>query len=52
MTKAEKNKRISFTAIAVSFVFLFNPSISIIDVLPDLIGYVILVAALTRLARS
>ena len=50
MKKAEKNKRISFTAIAVSFVFLFNPCISIIDVLPDLIGYVILVAALTRLA--
>lgn len=50
MEKTEKTKRISFSAIAVSFVFLFNPSISIIDVLPDFIGYIILTLALTRLA--
>ena len=50
MEKSEKTKRISFTAIAVSFLFLFNPSISIIDVLPDFIGYIILTLALTKLA--
>ena len=50
MKKSEKTKRISFGAIAVSFVFLFNPSISIIDILPDFIGYIILTLALTKLA--
>lgn len=50
MEKIKNDKRISFTAIAVSFVFLFNPSISIIDFLPDFIGYIILTAALTNLA--
>ena len=50
MKKNEKEKRISFGAIAVSFVFLFNPSISIVDFLPDFIGYIILTLALTKLA--
>ena len=34
----------------VAFIFLFNPSISIIDPLPDLIGYIILSIALSKLA--
>ena len=50
MEKAKNKKRISFTAIAVSFVFLFNPNISIIDFLPDFIGYIILTVALINLA--
>ena len=50
MDKTEKTKRISFSAIAVSFAFLFNPSISIVDILPDFIGYIILTVALTKLA--
>ena len=50
MNKLKRNKRISFGAIAVSFAFLFNPSISIVDILPDFIGYIILTVALTKLA--
>jgi hypothetical protein len=50
MDKTEKTKKISFSAIAVSFAFLFNPSISIVDILPDFIGYIILTVALTKLA--
>ena len=34
----------------ISFVFLFNPNVSIIDVLPDFIGYMLLCGALTRIA--
>ena len=33
-----------------AFIFLFNPCISIIDPLPDLIGYVILSIALSKIA--
>lgn len=36
-------------AIAFSFLFLFNPNVNIIDVFPDLIGYLILCVALTKL---
>lgn len=48
----ENKKRINFgfAAIAVAFIFFFNPNINIIDFLPDIIGYVILCAALSRLA--
>jgi len=50
MDKVEKNRKISFTAIAVSLVFLFNPNISIVDILPDFIGYIIIAVSLTNLA--
>jgi len=44
------NKKIPWIFIAVSLVFAFNPSISIIDPLPDFIGYILLSFALSRLA--
>ncbi|MBE6667050.1 MAG: hypothetical protein E7607_01905 [Ruminococcaceae bacterium] len=34
----------------ISFIFLFNPNVSIIDVLPDFIGYILLCCALTKIA--
>ena len=34
----------------ISFIFLFNPNVSIIDVLPDFIGYMLLCGALARIA--
>ncbi len=43
-------KRINFTAIGLSMIFLFNPNINIIDLLPDFIGYILLCMALTPLA--
>lgn len=45
-----RKKNISFGMIAVAFVFLFNPNIAIIDPLPDLIGYVILSIALSKIS--
>lgn len=45
-----KNRKITFIVFAVAFVFLFNPNIAIVDPLPDIIGYVIISLALTRLA--
>ncbi len=40
----------SFLGIAIAFLFLFNPNITVIDVFPDFIGYFILMLSLTRLA--
>ena len=45
-----RKKNISFGLFIASFIFLFNPCISIIDPLPDLIGYVILSIALSKIA--
>ena len=45
-----KAKRINFIYIALSLVFLFNPNISTIDLLPDFIGYILLCISLTKLA--
>ena len=46
-----KNKNsVSWGLMAVSFVFLFNPNFAIVDFLPDIIGYIIMSVALTRLA--
>lgn len=42
-------KNINLFAIGASFVFMFNPNINIVDVLPDFIGYIILCMALTPL---
>ena len=42
-------KHINFMAIGMSFVFMLNPNINIIDVLPDFIGYILLCVALTSL---
>lgn len=46
-----KNKsKISFLQIGLSLIFLFNPNITVIDPLPDFIGYILLSLALVRLA--
>lgn len=37
-----KKTNISFKAIALSLIFLFNPNINIIDPLPDFIGYILI----------
>lgn len=42
-------KKINFIAIGLSFIFMFNPNINIIDILPDFIGYIILCVMLTSL---
>ena len=45
-----KNKKIfNFTFIGLSFIFIFNPNINVIDLLPDFIGYILLCVALTSL---
>ena len=40
----------SFVGIAIAFLFLFNPNITVLDILPDFIGYFILMLSLTRLS--
>lgn len=46
----KKNKKyINFMLLFVGFIFLFNPNVNIIDLLPDFIGYVIIGIALTNL---
>ena len=37
-------KRLGLGLIAASTIFLFNPDISVIDLLPDLFGYILLSA--------
>ena len=46
----KKKNNISFGIFALAFVFLFNPCVSILDPLPDLIGYIILSLALSKIA--
>ena len=48
--KEKRNTRIPWGAIAISFVFIFNPNISIIDVFPDFFGYIILSLSLVKLS--
>lgn len=48
-TLRARDKKISWWAIAIAFVFLFNPNVSIIDLLPDFIGYAILSVSLVKL---
>lgn len=42
--------KISFTPIAIACLFLFNAFINIVDIVPDFIGYIIIGAALLKLA--
>lgn len=55
MTQLQKKVRfgkyMGFGAAAVSTVFLFNPDIALVDILPDFIGYLLLTLAL-RFARD
>lgn len=48
--KQARAARIPWGAIALSFVFLFNPNVSIIDPLPDFIGHIILSLSLVKLS--
>ena len=48
--RSARNARIPWSAIALSFFFMFNPYISIVDPLPDFIGYIILSASLVKLS--
>jgi len=54
MRKTELNKndqvRMPWKLLALGFLFIFNPNISIVDVLPDFIGYIIVSYALTNVA--
>ncbi len=46
----KKKKIINFSMIGMSMIFLFNPNVNIIDVLPDFIGYILLCIAITNFA--
>ena len=48
MKDNNQKAKMPWILLAVAFVFIFNPNISIIDVLPDFIGYIIISVALTR----
>ncbi len=52
MTLDKKKKGISFgfTSIAIASAFLFNSNINIIDIIPDVIGYIIMSIALVNLS--
>ena len=45
-----KSKKMPWITLAIAFVFLCNPNITVIDPLPDFIGYIILSIALGRFA--
>ena len=50
--RAEKprNAKVSWGLMALAFVFLFNPNISVVDILPDFLGYIILSLALLKVS--
>lgn len=48
MTK--EKQRLGLGTVTAALIFLFNPNITVIDLLPDCIGYALLCAALARLA--
>ena len=45
-----QNKRMNFRGLAFALIFLCNPNISIIDPLPDFIGYIIISLSLVKFA--
>jgi len=47
---SDNKKNIGFLRIALAFLFLFNPNISIVDPLPDIIGYLLICSVLSKLA--
>ena len=50
-TRMEKRSaRIPWGAFAIAFVFIFNPNVSVVDVLPDFLGYIILSLSLVKLS--
>ena len=48
--KKKSNNIIPWSYIAVALIFLFNPNIGLVDILPDFVGYLLLVIALSRVA--
>ena len=46
----KKQSKIQFLPIGLSLIFLFNPNIAVIDVLPDFIGYILISLALIKLS--
>lgn len=48
--KLVEKKNIRWSAFSIAFVFLFNPNIANIDLLPDIFGYIILSLLLSKLA--
>lgn len=48
--RAARNANIPWGAMSVAFLFMFNPYISIVDPLPDFIGYIILCVSLVKLS--
>ena len=52
MALAKKKKRgdLGFMSIALASIFFFNANINIIDILPDIIGYIIISIALVSLS--
>ena len=45
-----KTKPIRLWLLCLSFLFLFNPNLIVVDILPDFVGYLLLCAALIRLS--
>ncbi len=45
-----KKIRTNIIGMAISCVFIFNPNISVIDLLPDFIGYILLTCCIARIA--
>lgn len=50
LTNKKKDVNLGFMSIALASVFFFNSNINIIDVIPDLIGYIIISLALVSLS--
>ena len=50
MKNIKEKPMIKRLPLIISFIFLFNPNISIIDFLPDFIGYILLCFALVKIA--
>ena len=48
--KAKIKKNAGIIGLIVGFVFLCNPEIAVFDILPDFIGYIIIIASLTNLS--
>ena len=49
-SRGQSTAKIPWGLMALSFVFLFNPNISVVDILPDFFGYIILSLALLKVS--
>ena len=50
LAKKKRDVNLGFTSIALASVFLFNANINVIDIIPDMIGYIIISLALVSLS--